>query len=159
MGIAAESVVIAAIGILDLATTLIWVQHHGAQEGNPIFRYYLALGPHWFAVGKIILLAGPIFVLEWARRRQPRFTLWASRLAIAGYLGLYGLGVLHLNPQLLQPRRVVAQIAWEPNPGSNFPGQAGNDLLDLRPNASLAPFILHHDFYGKRFHTKSAPDP
>jgi hypothetical protein len=158
MGIAIESVLIAAIGILDLATTLIWVQHHGAQEGNPIFRYYLALGPHWFALGKVILLAGPIVVLEWARRRQPRFTLWASRLAIVAYLGLYSVGVLHLNPHLLHPREIAAQFAWAQPTDDAFRSEAPMPL-DLRPDPKIAPFVLHHEFYGKRFHVRAAWRP
>lgn len=154
MGIAVESVIIAAIGILDLATTLIWVQHHGAQEGNPIFRYYLALGPHWFAAGKIILLVGPLFVLEWARRRQPRFTLWASRAAIAGYLGLYAIGVFHLNSELILPGRTAARIAWEPSADAPQ-GWNADAALDLQPNPGMVPFVLRHQLYGKSFRLKA----
>ena len=108
MKIARESLWIAAIGIADLITTLIWVHYHGAQEGNPVFAHYLRMGIVWFALMKILLLAGPIYLLEWARRRRPRFTLNASRVGIGAYCGMYALGFLHLNPDIIHPTSAVA---------------------------------------------------
>jgi len=103
MKISRESIIIAGIGIADLITTLLWVNHHGAQEANPLFRFYLAMGAAWFALMKIVMLAAPILLLEWARSHRPVFTRIASRCAIVGYLGIYVVGVMHLNPNLLKP--------------------------------------------------------
>ena len=97
MKIAKESWVIAAIGIADLVTTIIFIQHHGAQEANPVFRHYWNMGLQAFIAAKAICVAGPLFILEWARRRNPRFVSWALRTAIVCYLCLYGIGVAKLN--------------------------------------------------------------
>jgi hypothetical protein len=92
-----ESLIIFVIGIADLATTLIWVNTHGAQEANPVFAHYLAMGPVVFSLMKLVMLAAPIFLLEWARRHSPVFTRRAARFAIAAYVGLYGVGFVKLN--------------------------------------------------------------
>jgi hypothetical protein len=123
MKISRESWIIAAIGIADLATTLIWVQHHKAMEANPLFARYLAMGVGWFAAMKILLLAAPIVILEWARARRPVFTRWAARFAIVAYVALYGVGVAQLNmdrPELT-PYRVVMITSGLP-PGASAPG-------------------------------------
>jgi len=101
--ISKESCIIAAVGIADLVTTLVWVHTHGAQEANPVFAHYLAMGPIWFAAMKLVMLIAPLFLLEWARRRRPRFTQMASRFAIVAYVGMYVVGVARLNPQLFKP--------------------------------------------------------
>lgn len=95
--LARETWIIAVIGLADLATTLYWVYNHGAQEANPIFARYLAMGPFYFALTKIVMLVAPLFVLEWARRHRPAFTKFALRFAIVAYLGMYSVGVYHAN--------------------------------------------------------------
>jgi hypothetical protein len=69
------------------------------------------MGVFWFAVMKLVLLAGPIFLLEWARRRRPKFTLNASRFGIGAYCGMYAIGFLHLNPDVLRPTSAAASPA------------------------------------------------
>jgi hypothetical protein len=98
--ITTESWILVAIGLADLITTLFWVHFHGAQEANPLFRHFLALGYGWFALMKVVFLAGPLLILEWARHHRPGFTRRASRFAIAGYLLLYVAGVAKSNPSL-----------------------------------------------------------
>src|SRR6476469_2202225 len=100
MRISRESWIIACIGVADLVTTLVWVHYHGAREANPLFAHYLAMGFVWFALMKVVLLAGPILLLEWARGHKPMFTRRASQFAIAAYLCMYGVGVAKLNPNL-----------------------------------------------------------
>ena len=102
--VAPESIIIFCIGIADLITTLVWVHRHGAEEGNPIFRAYLAMGPVWFALAKIVMLICPIAILELANRRRPRTGRWGSRFAIAAYVAFYVVGVFRLNPDLLRPQ-------------------------------------------------------
>jgi hypothetical protein len=46
---------------------------------------------------KIALLLGPLSVLEWARKRNPRFVSGALRGAIGAYLVMYGIGFYKLN--------------------------------------------------------------
>ena len=110
MKIARESIWIAIIGLADLITTVLWVRYHGAHEANPVFAHYLQMGLAWFALMKLVLLAGPIFVLEWARRKNPRFTLRAARFAIGAYCGLYIVGFLHLNPNAVRPQSAMAEL-------------------------------------------------
>jgi hypothetical protein len=110
MKISKESWVILAIGFADLISTLVWVGRHGAGEANPLFAHYLSMGPLWFSLMKVVLLAGPIFILEWAKHRRPRFTRYASRFAIAAYLVMYGVGFYRLNHD---PARQQAQLALE----------------------------------------------
>lgn len=103
--ISIEAALIFSIGVLDLVTTMAWIGNHGADEANPIFKRYLAFGPLWFAAAKMILLLAPIFILEWARRRRPRFAKWGARAALVGYVSLYVVGVIRLNPGLLDGHR------------------------------------------------------
>src|SRR5690348_8831099 len=97
MKIARESWVIAAIGIADLVTTIIFIKHHGAHEANPLFRHYWEMGVPAFIAAKMACLLGPLVVLEWARKRNPRFVSRALRGAIAAYLTFYGVGFAKLN--------------------------------------------------------------
>lgn len=100
MKLSRESLIIFIIGLADLATTLAWVKMHGAEEANPVFAHYLAMGPLMFALMKLIMLAAPIFLLEWARRHRPVFTVRAARFTIAAYLVLYGVGFVKLNAEV-----------------------------------------------------------
>jgi hypothetical protein len=97
-----ESWAIALIGLADLVATIEFIERHGAHEANPIFRLLWDLGPAAFIGAKLLCLAGPIAILEWARRHNPRFVLGASRVVIVAYVACYGLGVARLNgPQAL----------------------------------------------------------
>lgn len=95
--IAFESWLMALIGLADLGSTIVFIERHGAQEANPIFRHFWEMGLGAFIVAKLVCLIGPLLVMEWARQRHPRFVAGALRIAILGYLALYGVGVLHLN--------------------------------------------------------------
>jgi hypothetical protein len=96
--IAFESYILAAICLLDLATTVFWVSYRNASEGNPLMDWYLRSGgtPAFIAV-KVVLCALPLFIAEWARRTSPKFVHSMLRLGIVAYIGLYGLGVIHVN--------------------------------------------------------------
>ena len=84
MKIAKETWIIMVIGIADLATTILFIRHHGAQEANPLFKHYWEMGLTAFIAAKIAMLVGPLVVLEWARIRNPRFVSWryAARLQV-----------------------------------------------------------------------------
>jgi len=93
-----ETLILAVICLLDLVSTVYWVRHIDAEEGNPLMAFYLHHGGvAAFAIAKAILCFGPLAVAEWARRHHPRFVHAALRCGIAGYVGLYGLGVFHIN--------------------------------------------------------------
>lgn len=110
ISLARESLVIAVIGLCDLLTTLLWVRSHGAQEANPFFAHYLAMGSIWFILMKFVMLACPIFLLEWARMKSPHFTRRASRFAIGAYVGLYVIGFVRLNPAMFRPHAAEAEV-------------------------------------------------
>lgn len=106
-----ESIVLFAIGVADLATTLVWVNIHGASEGNPVFAHYLSMGPVTFAMMKLVMLCAPLFLLEWARTHRPLFTRRAARFAIAAYLALYCVGVVKLNARYFATKTNLPVVA------------------------------------------------
>ena len=96
--IAPESLVLAAICLLDLVTTVFWVTYRNALEGNPLMAYYLQWGGTPAFIGaKIVLCVFPLFIAEWARRTRPQFVLASLRFGIVAYITLYGMGVAHVN--------------------------------------------------------------
>ncbi len=97
MKIAKESWILIGIGIADLVSTIVFIQHHGAQEANPLFRHYWNMGVPAFVVAKLVCLLGPVLVMEWARQRNPGFVRFALRTAIASYIFVYGVGFMRLN--------------------------------------------------------------
>jgi hypothetical protein len=122
MKITRESWILAAIGIADLVTTIVFIEHHGAEEANPLFRHFWNMGLPAFILAKLVLLACPLFILEWARKRSPRFTIRALRGGIAAYILMYGIGFARLNgPEAhaneVQPLNVMGAPAM-PSPMS-----------------------------------------
>lgn len=139
MKIAKESVVIAVIGLADLVTTIVFIQHHGAQEANPVFRHYWEMGLLVFIAAKLVCLLGPLSVLEWARRRRPRFVSLALRSAIVGYLALYCIGVSHLNTPQAHANEVTRLVAPD-SPRAMFASAAamgGRVLADPFPDGRV----------------------
>src|SRR5437764_153463 len=103
MKIAKETWVIMAIGLADLATTILFIQHHGAEEANPLFKHYWKMGLAVFIGAKVALLVGPLSILEWARQHRPQFVSWALRAGIAAYLVMYGVGYVRLSHTFANP--------------------------------------------------------
>lgn len=88
-GLARETWIILFICLVDMLLTVWLLQTQRATEGNPLMAFYLDNGV-WAMIGaKIVLVAMPIFVAEWARRHRPQFVHRALRFAIAVYVGLY----------------------------------------------------------------------
>src|ERR1051326_1806330 len=112
MKIAKETWIIMAIGLADLATTILFIENHGAQEANPLFKHYWEMGLAVFIGAKIALLVGPLSILEWARQHRPRFVAWALRTGIVAYIAMYAVGYVQLNHQNVNPRDLeIAQFA------------------------------------------------
>ena len=84
-----ESYVILGICLLDLVLTYWLIHTKQATEGNPIMSYYLSNGIGMMIAAKMVLIAMPLFVAEWARRYRPQFVRRALRIAIAIYISLY----------------------------------------------------------------------
>lgn len=89
MSLMKESLILIAIGMLDLVITLALLGHGRAVEGNPIMAYYLQFGVGAFVLAKLALLFLPIFIAEWSKRYKPRFVRLMMRGAITAYVGVY----------------------------------------------------------------------
>ena len=130
MKIARETWIIMAIGLADLATTILFIRHHGAEEANPLFKRYWEMGLSVFVLAKIVLLVGPLTVLEWARHRRPQFVSWALRSAIVAYVVMYGVGFARLNTV---PRPEVEITDADIPPVTVMPHLSGHFSRALRP--------------------------
>jgi len=91
-----STVVLITIGVFDLVTTLMLLGL-GMHEGNPFFAQY-AQSPLALAATKILFLAGPIALLEFARKYSPRSAEQGTWVAAGAYFTLY---VLHLIQYLI----------------------------------------------------------
>ncbi len=122
MKVSRESMVLAAICAADLVTTLWFVNVYGGAEANPLMRYYLERSTALFVVAKVVLVCGPLAVLEWARRMRPRFVTSMLRTAIALYICLYGSVVWRINSGTATQGPSDAEIAavetWASHPAS-----------------------------------------
>ena len=84
-----STLVLIAIGLFDLATTLMLL-HLGMKEGNPFFSRFAMAGPVPLIATKVAFLAGPIALLEIARKHAPKSAEQGTWIAAACYLALYG---------------------------------------------------------------------
>jgi len=91
-----STVVLVSIGLFDLVTSLAWL-NQGFAEGNPLFAWFAQRGAWAFAAAKILFLAGPVLILEFARQRHPRSAEQGTWIAAAFYALLYTLNLLKLN--------------------------------------------------------------
>ena len=89
LALAKESYIILAICLIDLVLTGWLIHTKQATEGNPIMSFYLSDGIGMMIAVKMVLIAMPLFVAEWARRYRPRFVHRALRLVIAIYISMY----------------------------------------------------------------------
>lgn len=97
-----ESWLILLLCGVDLTTTLLFLRHELAQEGNPIMDFYLKYGIGAFVGAKLVLVAAPILIIEWGRRHRPVSVRWLARAAVIGYIGIYGVLFLRVNvPSLM----------------------------------------------------------
>lgn len=114
--LARESYILIGLCLADLISTLCVLSSGDAIEGNPIMSAFLALGVVPFIFAKAALVALPLIILEWARRRSPQFVSSMLRLTIVLYLGFYGAGVWRLNSvnPMERPadRLTDAKIEW-----------------------------------------------
>lgn len=83
-----STLALTTIGLFDLVTTLILIEL-GVKEGNPLFRWFLSYGPFHFAIAKVVFLAGPIAMLEYARQHKPRLAEVGTWTSFCLYAMLY----------------------------------------------------------------------
>lgn len=94
-----QTLTLGVIGVVDLATTLYFINQQGAAEANPLMAGFLSQGLTAFMAAKVGFLAGPLAMLEWARRFNPVFVTRALNVGVAAYIGLYSVGVARLNAE------------------------------------------------------------
>lgn len=90
-----STVCLALIGVVDLLSTMALLML-GMAEGNPLFGWILRYGLLPFALAKIAFIAGPILVLEWARKSHPQTAEQATWIAFIAYLLLWGFQLLRI---------------------------------------------------------------
>jgi hypothetical protein len=96
-----ETTALAAIGCLDLLSTVYLLATHQAHEANPWMSGILtSFGPGGFVAFKALLLGGPLAIAEIARRKREAFVRTWLRIGIALYLGFYALFFLRYNLHL-----------------------------------------------------------
>lgn len=84
------------IGLVDLASTIAWLRI-GGVEGNPLFAPLLYHGIETFAFAKLVFLAGPIAVLEYARTKHPHSAEAGTWIAFVFYFALWGTQLIRLG--------------------------------------------------------------
>jgi hypothetical protein len=83
-----STLILVTIGLFDLVTSLLLISR-GFGEANPIFSWLLRFGSPAFAIGKAVMLAGPILVLEYVRSKDPRKGDAGTWIAVVLYAALY----------------------------------------------------------------------
>ncbi|MBX3119105.1 MAG: hypothetical protein KF784_08575 [Fimbriimonadaceae bacterium] len=91
-----STTVLCTIATFDLLTTIMLVMV-GMREGNPLFAWLLNYGFVAFAVGKLVLLIGPILILEWVRTTKPKTAEQGTWVAVGFYALLYGWQIITLR--------------------------------------------------------------
>jgi hypothetical protein len=88
-----ETTCLAAICLMDLATTLYWVALGHAREGNPVMASILNAGFTWFILAKVLGFAPALIAAEWYRPRNPALIDRVLRWVIGGYVVLWLAGI------------------------------------------------------------------
>ncbi len=112
MTLTRESMVLIALCVVDLASTLILLRTDCAREGNPIMAFYLRYGVGTFVLMKLTLIFLPVFIAEWSKQYRPRFVRFMLRAAILTYAGVYVVLFLTINVGTQTP----AELAPLPAP-------------------------------------------
>lgn len=84
------------IGLFDLVVTIA-LMGQGLGEGNPLFRWLLQFGPWAFVIGKALLLAIPVLVLEFARKSHPESAEQGTWIAVVAYAAFLGVQLLRIG--------------------------------------------------------------
>jgi hypothetical protein len=84
-----ETTVLALLGCFDLMATIYFLGTGQAREANPFMQnVLLQAGPRGFVLVKALFLAGPLAIMEIARRERPDFVRKALRFAIVAYAAM-----------------------------------------------------------------------
>ncbi len=97
-GILPANLILIFIGMLDLISTIYWVETGRAVEMNPIMSALLNFGLLPFILAKVTSLGIFVYVVEWYRRRRSEtFARAVSFFTIAAYLFVYTVSFFFVN--------------------------------------------------------------
>jgi uncharacterized membrane protein len=82
-------VLLVVLGLLDLATTVLWLRTGHAVEANPVMAALLHAGLPVFILVKMCTLAAYVGVIRWYRRRNPEFCRAVGNFTFSAYLLIY----------------------------------------------------------------------
>ncbi|MDI9641135.1 DUF5658 family protein [Kamptonema cortianum] len=91
-----STAVLTVVGLVDLISTVLLL-NLGAQEGNRFFAVLWASSPSLFVIAKLVMLFGPIAILEFAREKHPTSAEQGTWIAALAYLALWGTQILRLG--------------------------------------------------------------
>ena len=94
-----STICLVTIGMFDLIATIL-LTGAGFGEGNPLFSRLLLFGPWAFVLGKAAFLAGPILIIEFARKHHPESAEQATWIAFGAYAILLSVQFLRLGSGL-----------------------------------------------------------
>lgn len=89
------------VGLLDLATTIFWLQTQRMVEGNPIMAGVLHHGLPLFIFVKVVTLATFVFVMEAYRLRNAKLAKAVSQFSFLAYIGIYCVSFVAVNHRFL----------------------------------------------------------
>jgi hypothetical protein len=93
--------ILAAIGLLDLLTTLAGLRSGCIVEANPVMSGLLAHSLVAFISVKLLTLAAFVLVIEWYRRRSERAAAAVSTFTASAYLIIYAACFLGVNSHFI----------------------------------------------------------
>lgn len=92
------NIVLLAVGLADLVTTLFWLATGRVIEVNPIMAAVLDTGVLLFVLVKLATLGAYIVVMEWYRRhRSPAFAKAMGNFTLIAYLCIYAVSFYSVN--------------------------------------------------------------
>jgi hypothetical protein len=118
---------VGALCALDLLSTLVLIQHQGADEGNTLMSFYLQQGTWAFIAAKCLLFVPALVIAEWYRRRNPRLVSVTLRAVIVSYVLFYAAGVFQVNRPV-----TAAELGWD-----EAPPVMGPALLPASPSPAV----------------------
>jgi hypothetical protein len=96
------NMVLFAIGLADLVTTLFWLHTGRAIEVNPLMAAVLDTSVVLFVAVKLATLVAYVAVMEWYRRfRSPAFARLVGNVTVASYSAIYSVSFVCVNHSFL----------------------------------------------------------
>lgn len=91
-----------AVGLADLLSTIFWLHTRQAVEFNPVMAAVLHGGYVQFVLVKLSTLTVYVGILEWYRHhRNPVFARAVGSFTLVAYLGIYAVSFCCVNYRIL----------------------------------------------------------